>query len=484
MVEEIKKVNLLTDVPQEEIRWGSVKLSEIVNKEYRIDASTFEIEGKHAREILNKCKWKVVNLTGVDGLATAYHRPRFKRIWVEKSNLPIYQPAQINELDPSPSGYLSDKTSTDIDSLRVKPGQILLTCSGTIGNTTIVSKTLSNRIFSHDLIRIDVNESKMVGYIYAYLNTKIGKVLINTNNYGAVISHIEPHHLDQLPIPLANEDIINEISNLINKSFELRDQANENLKQAKELFKESLNLPEIEDFDKATENDVRVNYVKLSELNNRFEGSYHLKLINQLLKHFNENSKEVLHLGSDELSTNVYLAGRFKRVYVEEGQGTVFFGGKQLLELNPSTKKYLSTIHHGERLKNELLIKQNTILISCSGTIGKVTLAPKHWEGWAINQHVARVECGDLSKVGYLTTYLSTEYGKAMIERYTYGAVVDEIDARHIRSIPVPILHDETIIEKINSLTLLANDLKYEAYKLEQSAITMFNAEVIHKQKD
>ena len=173
------------------------------------------LKGRQAREDLKKCKWPIVNLCGENGekrLATAYHRPRFKRVYVEKSNYPIYQPAQVNELYPKPSAHISDKTQTNIDALRVKKGQVLLTCSGTIGNCTYVRNTLDNKIFSHDLIRIEPIEYS--GFVYAYLKSKIGFLITNTNNYGAVVSHIEPEHLKNVPIPNPPPILKREIHNL------------------------------------------------------------------------------------------------------------------------------------------------------------------------------------------------------------------------------------------------------------------------------
>jgi type I restriction enzyme, S subunit len=62
------------------------------------------------------------------------------------------------------------------------------------------------------------------------------------------------------------------------------------------------------------------------------------------------------------------------------GQGVPFFGGKELLELDPAGKKYLSIKQYGKRIQEQLQLKQNTVLVTCSGTIGKVALVPKHWE--------------------------------------------------------------------------------------------------------
>ncbi len=131
-------------------------------------------------------KWKKQ-----EELATSYTRARFKRIWVQKSNLPIYQPSTIVDIKPTPDGYISHLTKTNIEALRVKKGQVLMTCSGTIGKVSYVSETLDNKIFSHDLLRIDCKNTVDQGYIYAYLKSKIGNKILLTNSYGAVITHIE-----------------------------------------------------------------------------------------------------------------------------------------------------------------------------------------------------------------------------------------------------------------------------------------------------
>ncbi len=181
------------------LKWATVGVREVVEQDYRLEASVYSNDGRQARKDLEQCKWPISNLCGYNGFTTSYHRPRFKRIYVDKSDFPIYQSAQVNELYPKPSAYISDLTQTDLDALRVKKGQVLLTCSSTIGNCTYVRNALDNLIFSHDLIRIEPKEYN--GFIYAFLKSRIGFSIINTNNYGAVVSHIEPQHLNHIPIP-------------------------------------------------------------------------------------------------------------------------------------------------------------------------------------------------------------------------------------------------------------------------------------------
>ena len=465
------------------LKWCSVSLSDVVSRGKRLEASVFDVEAKHARQIIQKGKFPLATIGGENGLTTSYTGARFKRVWVEKSDLPIYQPSSIVDVNPSPDGYISKLTQTNIDGLRVHRGQVLMTCSGTIGKVSFVSKTLDEKIFSHDLLRIDCKNPIDQGYIYTYLKSKLGNKILLTNSYGAVITHIEPEHLATVPIPDAPKEIKERIHNLIVDSYSLRDESNDLIDKATQLLIDELHLPDIRDFDV---NDykkgapVETFSVKLSNMNGRADASYHVPIVDAIVEHLKKYAEEVTTVGDERISADVILPGRFKRVYVEKGYGKVFIGGKQLFELDPSNKKYLSLIHHGDRITKQLLLHENMTLITCSGTIGKVTLVGKHWENWTANQHIIRIVPADKDIAGYLNIFLSSEYGYYLITRFTYGSVVDEIDDNHVRQIAIPLLKNKEAQKQINDLALEANEKRYEAYKLEQQALQIMDDEVIY----
>ena len=464
-------------------KYTTVSIQEIVEKELRLEASVFGIEGRQARKDIENCKFPITYLCGDNSLATSYHRPRFKRVYVKKSDFPIYQPAQVNELYPKPSAYISDLTKTDISALRVKKGQILLTCSGTIGNCIYVSETLDNLIFSHDLIRIEPQEYN--GYIYTFLKSKIGFAIINTNNYGAVVSHIEPDHLNNIPIPDPPPILKQEIHNLIEDSFGFRDESNKLMDEAQSLLKQALQLPDIEELkEKAKQFDKNaglLNYsVPLSELNSRLDSSYHIPIVEAIEKHLKNHSKKITTIGDSRISQKVFLPGRFKRIYVEEGNGINFFGGKQLLEIAPNTGKYLSFGKHNERIENELKLKKNQLLITRSGTIGKVAIVPEHWSQWVASEDVIRITPSSNSIAGYLYAYLTSPYGYILLTRQSFGAVQDHISDKQVSDITIPLLSDMGTQEMINEKVLMANEKRTKAYKLEQEALSTLNNKVIY----
>lgn len=464
------------------LKWCSVSLSDVVSRGKRLEASVFDVEAKQARSLIVHGKYSTTMLGGPNGLTSSYICGRFKRIWVEQSNMPIYQPSTVVDIKPTPDGYISKRTKTDIESLRVHKGQVLMTCSGTIGKVSYVSKALDEKIFSHDLLRINCNNADDAGYIYAYLKSKVGNKILLTNSYGAVITHIEPEHLATVPIPDAPVELKQKINDLIVRSYELRDESNELIDKATALLKAELQLPDINAFNvelykkKAP---VDTFSVKLSDMSGRLDASYHVPIVDAITEHLQKYAEEVTTVGDARVSKEVILPGRFKRVYVDEGYGRVLIGGKQLHELDPSGKKYLSSTKH-DKILDKLEVLENTTLITRSGTIGKVALVPKHWEHWIPSDHIIRVVPANKDIAGYLNIFLASDYGFQLITRFTYGSVVDEIDDNHVRAIPVPLLKNHDVQKQINDLALEANQKRYEAYQLEQEALRIMDTEVIY----
>lgn len=470
------------EISEAPVKWCSVSLAEMVERGKRLEASVFDVEARQAWDLINNNKYPITSLGGVNGLTTSYTCGRFKRIWVKKSEYPIYQPSSIVDIKPTPDGYISKKTNVNIDSLRVHKGQILLTCSGTIGKVSLVSKTLDNAIFSHDLLRIDCKNPVDVGYIYTYLKSKIGSQILITNKYGAVITHIESEHLDTVPIPNAPDTIKSKINDLIIQSYALRDESNALIDQAQALLVKELNLPpiseiKIDTLDKSKS--VQTFNVKLSEMAGRADASYHVPIVNAIVDILKKNAAEVTTVGDERISSDVVLPGRFKRVYVEKDYGVKFIGGKEMHQLIPTTEKYLSKKAHKKQLEGSLGIKPYSILTPARGSLGDVELPCKHFYSWAISDNMMQI-LSNKNVCGYLYIFLNSEYGKALIQRFTYGGVVDAIEPFHIQSVEVPILRNQDVHKQINDLALQANEKRYQAYLLEQEALKVLDEEVIY----
>ena len=136
---------------------------------------------------------------------------------------------------------------------------------------------------------------------------------------------------------------------------------------------------------------------------------------------------------------------------------------------------YLSLTHHGDRIEKQLLLKKNMCTVTCSGTIGKVMIVQRHWEGCTLNQHVMRIKPTSDNVAGYIYAWLDSPYAKPLIVRNTYGTVVDEIDDNQLSTVAIPLLKNKDMQQKINDLVLEAKELQYQAYLKEQEAINKMN---------
>ena len=462
------------------LRYGSASIAQMVNNGHRYDASAYNIEAMNALRKVKRNKHGFVYLLGDDGLIdNAYYPGRYKRIYNENGKgEPFYLPSQLEEIYPKPAKYISHLTAVSLQNDRIKANTLLLSRSGTIGKCTISSKTTIDKLFSDDVIRVSFKDNTDLGYVYAFLNTETGLLILQSNNYGAVIDHIEPEHLANVPIPNAPKELKEAIHNLIVESYDLRDKSNDLIDEAQELLYKELQLPDISTIKgmNYAENKGFQNYVvKASQLNGRLDGSYHIPVVDEIIKAISLNAAEVTTLGDTRISSDIILPGRFKRIYVDKEHGVPFFGGKQLLSLNPTNVKYLSLAHHGDRIEDQLLLEKNMSAVTCSGTIGKVMIVPEHWEGWTLNQHVMRIKPATESMAGYIFAWLDSPYAKPLIVRNTYGAVVDEIDDNQLATVAIPLLKNNDIQQKINDLVLEANELRYQAYLKEQEAINKMN---------
>lgn len=477
--EVVEEINPLAPDP---LKYTSVSLSEVCSNNTRLEASSFNLEAKAAKYKVEHCRFGYVHLWGKDGLVKDASYPgRFKRIYVEKGEgVPFYLPSQLGEIHPKPSKYISERTCASIKEIEIKPNSLLLSRSGTIGKCTISSKTTIGKVYSDDVIRAFFNSEYDLGYVYAYFCTPIGQQMLQTNNYGAVIQHIEPEHLKNIIIPNAPDIIKMQIHNLVVESYDLRDQSNKLMDEAEHILYEELLLPPIEQlkpkyFDESV--DLRNYTTKLSGLNLRLDCSYHTPEILRAKEIIKSNCKELVPLKNKHLSDKIFTGNRFTRVFVDSENGVPYLNGKQILELNPNgfDKKYLSFAQHEERIKKQLEIKENTIIVTCSGTIGKTVLVPKHWVGWVGTHDLIRIESNNLNTIGYVYCWLNSEYGQLLLKSLTYGAVVDHIEAFHIANMEIPLLKNESKQKEINEKVLEANELRHQAYLKEQEAITIMN---------
>lgn len=173
----------------------------------------------------------------------------------------------------------------------------------------------------------------------------------------------------------------------------------------------------------------------------------------------------------------IFNGPRFPRQYVNDPEhGVPFLGSTDILAADLSRLALLSKTQVAE--KPQLLVDEGWILITCSGTIGRMAYARSDMEGMAGSQHFMRV-IPDESKIkpGFLYAFLRSKFGIPLVTSGTYGAIIQHIEPIHIKGLPVPMARDR-FQEQVHSLVLRAarsralasETLSSAVYRLELAA--------------
>lgn len=448
----------------------TIRLSEVFGAGVRLEASAFSIEAHNAVTALEKSGLQLIPLYGEGGLCEEAHNAfRFKRIWVEPEYGEAFlSSSEIISLRPRIVGYLSRKLTRNLDRLLVKKWDILISCSGTIGNVCLASDTFAGKALSQDAIRLRTNEPDIAGYVSAFLRSRYGRPQVIGTTYGSVIPHIEPEHLERVLIPDLPPIRQIALGRLMCKAGELRDEANRLLNEADCLLHKRLNLPYLKSI-APSDSASAIAKIKASQLMGRLEGSFHAPVAIAAEKQLGKLSVEVTTVGDSRVTTEIRPITKFrKRTYVEKG-GIPLLSSKQIFQVDPVDVKRLAKGAHTKDLP-EIQLEENMIAVTRSGTIGRVQIIPKYMAEWTASEHATRFLASKDMNSGYLYAWLASDYGYCLITRQSYGSVILEVDKEMFSSVPIP-LPEPSIRDEIGNLVLKANQLRDEAWRNEQDAI-------------
>lgn len=135
--------------------------------------------------------------------------------------------------------------------------------------------------------------------------------------------------------------------------------------------------------------------------------------------------------------SKVWQPSRLKGIQVSPEVGTPFLAATQVFDLQPVPRKWLS-LNRTEGAA-ERFAKPGTILVSCSGSVGRVTLATRQHEGVLISHDLLRIEPTDQAAGGWLYAYLRSAQVRAMMTAAHYGHVIKHIEPAHLAALPIPI---------------------------------------------
>jgi type I restriction enzyme S subunit len=458
---------------QADVQHFSIGSKWLYEEDCRFDAKNYAQEVYGALDILNRCPYSKVILGNIVG--QVYHptenqaRSNFKRIWVKPGEGPPFLTGkQLFFLRPEREKFISS-TMPKLHELKVPEGTILLSRSGTTGFPVLVGKWLSQFAITDDALRLYPG-SAPIGFVYAYLASSIGRPLTTKSEYGSTVSHLEAKHITEIPIPILPDSVQQSIHEKIIRAYALRDEANELFDKADTALYELLGVsPFVEDDIEylSKENDPRTFSLSSLELGERLDATHHVPTSRSVVHKLQRGHFHLVRLG--EKVEQVYVAPRFARIYVKKEFGTPLLQGSQLPSMRLYNLKYISNAKTDKI--ERWLIRRDWVLVTCSGTIGRVAVSSTTQDGWAASQHILRIiPKTNTTHPGFLAAFLTTPFGQHQLKAKIYGGVVDELTAEDTEEIFIPDVPYSKQTQ-IGEAIVKVYEMRDEANALEDEAV-------------
>lgn len=413
--------------PWHKVKWAGIRASKLSVDDRRMEGDVYLSSGYGIRLAIEgkPSGWKPLG-----DLAEIGMPGRLKGIQVSQGHgTPFLAAMTVFDSRPTARKWLSLDRTADAESRFVSSGTILVTCSGTVGRTTLSYKVHEGKLITHDLLRIKAIEASQRGWIYAYLHSKQVKAMATGAHYGQIIKHLEPSHLQALPIPLVKDEVALGFDLRFEKILALRNKSFDDLMAAEARYAKSIG-------DIKPKSDVTAYGVSASSIlgkRRRLDGSYYAPMATAI----KESIPNPVPL--NKVSTKIWWMGRFKRFYGEGG--LPYMSADELFTVNPAdTKAILVRDDDGHK---DYFVKRGWILMACSGQVyglnGAAILATEYDERAFFSHDLIRIIPDDKKiRSGYLLIALThPTLGRPLLIRAAYGTSIPHLDPSDVADFTV-----------------------------------------------
>lgn len=362
-------------------------------------------------------------------IAKASAPPRIKQVLVAPEHgVPYLNTSQVFDLRPRARKWLAMEKTTKAEERLVKQGTILVIASGSVGRATIALQAHENTVISHDFIRVYPKDAALAGWAYAYLRSPQAQAMTCGSQYGAIIQHLEPHHLANLPVPQVSKAVAADFQKRVAAIVASRNDAARLRNEAEAAFAKAVGSP----LDSAPEYGFTVNLGALRTGRRRLEAAYHTPQVKAIVGRF----KEWQPLG--EMTSAVWWGKRFRRHY---GDGGIpYMSADDLFTTNPhSSTKILVDPEDGHEA---FFVERGWLLMACSGQTyglnGATTIATEWHENIFFSHDLIRIRPKQGVRAGYLLTALTHPVlGRPLLIREAYGMSIPHLDPQDVAAFPV-----------------------------------------------
>lgn len=126
---------------------------------------------------------------------------------------------------------------------------------------------------------------------------------------------------------------------------------------------------------------------------------------------------------------------RLKGIIVSPEFGTPFLAATQVFDVRPVPRKWLS-LDRTDQAADRFTAK-GTILLTCSGSVGRATLAHAPHDDILISHDLLRIRPHNLKDRGWVYAYLRAPAVREMMQAAQYGHMIKHLETQHLDEMPI-----------------------------------------------
>ena len=451
-------------------RTSIVSSLELANRSFRLDPTHFNERSDNVLRHFKALAIQTRRIGDWDVIKKVQIPDRFRRQYLDKKadGIPFLSSSSMLALRLPRDAQLP-RTLHKVDNYVVQGGELLLSRSGTIGESVICGASYEGFAVSEDAARLYVDVA-VRGYLHTYFSSAPGHELVLQQNHGKVIRHLTEDQIKDVVVPVVQEAQFNQINELALRAVSLFDSARVALGRAQgELERLLQPMPKLGG--DAWLNPKHRTYIFAHDMGPgaRIDPHFRDPQI-EVIRHVLRSRRHKL-LGS---IAHVWNPSRFARPSAEPGHGIPFFSSADLMR---ARRKPGTTIaKRAVRLLKQCRVKSGTIIVCRSGAfggiMGRATFVTPAMNDWAVTEHMLRCEIHDPGFIPeFVYAFLSSaRYGYPLITSIRHGKDVPEIDPHELGELVIPYV-DEADQVRVASHIINAFAFVDEANSAEDEAL-------------
>ncbi|MBU4338193.1 restriction endonuclease subunit S [Patescibacteria group bacterium] len=382
------------------------------------------------------------------------------------------------EIEFSKIIYINDKYLNRLEDFLLNDRDVLVAMTGaTIGKVGRIYQDVLPAFLNQRVGRFIIDKNKInPDYLFYILQFDIFVDQVKRLSLGGSQPNISPGSIGDIKIPLPSLQIQNKIVGIMARAYQE--------KKEKEAEADRLLgfidgyvlgelgikiLPAVAKAMAGEEKEMVFEVMSNEVEDSRIDAEYWQPFLEEIEQIINKGKYKTQKLKN--FITKIHYGASTSNAYVDNGIPFL-----RILNLKPNHINISNVVHLPENFRKKLgnaFVNAGDLLISRSGTVGVVSVAPKEADGFAFGSFMIKFCLNDEINKEFVSIWLNNKLNKFLTEREKIGAIQGNITIGTIENfdIPIPSLEiQKRIADKAKNYRTKADTLRKEAKEVLQNA--------------